>query len=178
MPRRPMPNRRANPAARMMMLRQWHTYIGAFIAPSVIFFALTGALQLFHLHEAHDGYTPPALIEKLGAVHKDQEFRAKPHRGPGHRGRPAPAPGGDADASGADEKAGGGDRAPAARPAAADAAQIRTWALKWVFLVVALGLVVSTVLGLWMAFTTGKRKAVILVVVIVGAALPVLLLAL
>ena len=66
----------------------------------------------------------------------------------------------------------------AGRPRSPDAAQIRTWALKWVFVVVALGLVVSTLIGLWMAFTTGKRKGVILIVLLVGAALPVLLLAL
>ncbi len=156
----------------MMTLRQWHTYIGAFIAPSVIFFALTGAIQLFSLHEAHDGYKPPALIEKLAAVHKDQVFRAKEHRA-GGRAHAAPAP---ADSDDADHHDAGHAGAKAAR--APDAAQIRTWILKWVFVVVAIGLVASTVLGLWMAFTTGKRKGVILVVLLVGAALPVLLLAL
>jgi len=53
-------------------LRQWHSYIGLFIAPSVIFFSLTGALQLFSLHEAHGTYQPPAILEKLASVHKDQ----------------------------------------------------------------------------------------------------------
>ena len=65
-----------------------------------------------------------------------------------------------------------GSRSPAAaeKAKAPDAAQIRTWALKWVFVLVALGLVVSTLLGLWMAFTTGRRKGVILMLVLVGAA--------
>lgn len=170
MPRRPLSSRRSNPAARMMTLRQWHTYIGAFIAPTVLFFALTGALQLFSLHEAHDGYKPPVLIEKLASVHKDQVFRAKEHHdgGPEHAG-PKPADDGDSDHH---------DHADAKTAKAADAAQIRTWALKWVFVLVALGLVVSTLIGLWMAFTTGKRKGVILLVVLIGAALPVLLLVL
>ena len=142
----------------MMTLRQWHTYIGAFIAPSVLFFALTGAIQLFSLHEAHDGYKPPLLIEKLAAVHKDQVFAVKEHHGADDHRHAAPA------------------EAPKAKTP--DAAQIRTWALKWVFVIIALGLVVSTLLGLWMAFTTGKRKVVILLVILVGAALPVLLLSL
>ena len=30
--------------------RQWHLYLGTFFAPSILFFALTGALQLFGLH--------------------------------------------------------------------------------------------------------------------------------
>ena len=155
----------------MMALRQWHTYIGAFIAPSVLFFALTGAIQLFSLHEAHDGYKPPLLIEKLAAVHKDQVFKVKErHERPPHAGPKAGEDGDD------DHRA----VAPAGsqKPKAPDAAQIRTWALKWVFVAVALGLIASTLLGLWMAFTTGKRKGAIAVVLLLGAALPVLLLAL
>ena len=48
-----------------LLLRQWHGYLGAFIAPSVIFFALTGALQLFNLHEAHGDYRPAPIVERL-----------------------------------------------------------------------------------------------------------------
>ena len=155
----------------MMTLRQWHTYIGAFIAPSVLFFALTGAIQLFSLHEAHDGYRPPALIEKLASVHKDQVFRAKEdnhdHAATGSD---------DADHHDADHDR--SDHAGPAKTKPADAAQIRVWILKWVFVLVALGLVVSTLIGVWMAFTTGKRKGVILLLLLVGAAAPILLLAL
>lgn len=56
----------------MLIVRKLHTYVGMFIAPSVIFFALSGALQLFHLHEARGSYHPPPLIEMLGSLHKDQ----------------------------------------------------------------------------------------------------------
>ena len=159
----------------MMLLRQWHTYIGAFIAPSVLFFALTGAVQLFSLLEAHDGYKPPVLIEKLAAVHKDQEFRAKEHHGgPPARGADAASDDGDHhDADTAKARPAG-----VQKPKSFDAAQIRTWALKWVFVVVALGLVASTLIGLWMAFIASQRKGVVLVVLLIGAALPVLLLAL
>ena len=51
-----------------------------FIAPSVLFFAFTGSLQLFSLHEAHGSYQPPALIAALGTVHKDQRFGEVPKR--------------------------------------------------------------------------------------------------
>ena len=168
MPRSPLSSRRANPATRMMAVRQWHTYIGAFIAPSVLFFALTGAIQLFSFHEAHDGYKPPVLIEKLASVHKDQVFRAKEHHA-----HAAPKSADDGDGDKPDPA-----RADAPKAKAFSSAQIRTWTLKWVFVLVALGLIVSTLLGLWMAFTTGKRKGVILLLLLVGAALPVLLLAL
>src|SRR5271156_5756759 len=62
-----------------MLIRQLHAYIGLFIAPSVLFFALTGALQLFDLHEAHGDYRPFALIEKLSSVHKGQVFAFGDH---------------------------------------------------------------------------------------------------
>jgi hypothetical protein len=137
----------------MMTVRQVHTYIGAFIAPSVLFFAFTGSLQLFSLHEAHGAYTPPAIIQALGRVHKDQVLKESPE--PASEG---------ADAH--DDH----DHHAAAAP---------TWpvvALKWVFLAVAIGLITSTLLGLWLAFTFGRRKAVVLALFVAGAALPVLLL--
>src|SRR5580692_6144840 len=117
----------------MIQLRLWHAYIGFFIAPSVLFFALTGSLQLFSLHEAHGHYQPPALIEKLSAVHKDQVFAAGHH----HDDGPPPAvaaapPGGHADADHDD-----------------DAPRLGTVLLKWFFLAVALGLAGSTCVGVW-----------------------------
>lgn len=163
MPRRPLSTNRSNPAARMMTLRTWHSYIGAFIAPSVLFFALTGAVQLFNLHEAHDGYTPPALIAKLSAVHKDQEFKLDEHHD--HASAPKTAVAHE-DSDHADAKT------------APSEAQIRIWILKWVFVLVALGLFTSTLIGLWMALTVGRRRWVTVVLFLLGAAVPVLLVAL
>jgi hypothetical protein len=56
-----------------------HSYIGLFTAPNVLFFALTGAAQIFNLHEAHGSYRPPGIVEKLGSVHKDQVFAFGDH---------------------------------------------------------------------------------------------------
>jgi hypothetical protein len=58
----------------MTNIRRRHSYIGLFIAPSVLFLALTGAAQIFNLHEAHRSYRPPAILDKLSSVHKDQVF--------------------------------------------------------------------------------------------------------
>ena len=68
----------------MALIRNIHSYVGLFIAPSVLFFTITGGLQLFKLHEAHGDYTPAPLVEKLGMLHKDQKFEMR-------RKRPAPA---------------------------------------------------------------------------------------
>lgn len=133
-----------------LLLRQIHLYMGVAIAPSVLFFALTGMLQLFTLHEAHGDYRPIPVIEKLGMLHKDQVFALKPSRPapaarPGAVKRPEPGP----------------------KPA--------VLALKVFFLAVAGGLVVSTLLGVWMALTQSRRKGAVAAVLVAGAVVPALL---
>ena len=140
----------------MASLRVWHSYLSVFIAPSVIFFALTGALQIFNLHEAHDGYQPPALLEKLARVHKDQVFEQEERHEP-----PPPAAAGDAPPPPREEEAGPG---------------LLTYALKWFFLLVALVLTTSTALGLWIALTHITRKRVSALLLGGGCLVPLLLL--
>jgi hypothetical protein len=137
-------------------LRLWHAYLGLFIAPSVLFFALTGALQIFNLHEAHGSYRPAALFEKLSAVHKDQVFE-EPHDHP----PPAPA------AAGAQEHPQGDDD---------DRISGATLALKWFFLAVAVCLAVSTLIGMWMGTTQIRRKGTAWVLITAGTLLPLCLL--
>lgn len=153
------------PAPTVMLVRQFHTYLSAFVAPSILFLAATGALQLFSLHESHGGYHPPALIEKLGSLHKDQRFALKPTRPDSARRTPvvrsegdwiAPSPEAAADSSGR--------------------AAFQVQALKWVFLAAAVTLIVSTLLGLWMGMTQSRRKVVVFVLFVLGAAAPVAIL--
>jgi hypothetical protein len=138
----------------MMSLRQLHSY-----APTVLFLAVTGALQVFSLHEAHGAYRPPELIARLSRIHKDQVVSPPPARAPqagAHRDR--------------------GPRAEGPHPVHATPWAVT--ALKWLFLAVAAGLATSTLIGLWMAFTTARRRGVLLALFALGAALPVVLLAL
>src|SRR5579863_2905624 len=67
----------------MVTLRLWHSYLGVLIAPSVLFFSLTGAVQLFSLHEDHGGYHAPVLLERLASLHKDQVLKVHEHHSPG-----------------------------------------------------------------------------------------------
>jgi hypothetical protein len=152
-----------NPAALLMSLRQLHSYVGAFIAPSLLFFAVTGALQVFNLHEAHGDYRPPELVVRLSRVHKDQVFSLPRARAPQAAAHPDPShdPGPRAEAP----------HMPHAPPWSA-------LALKWLFLAVAAGLTLSTLMGLWIAFATARRKGVILALFALGAALPIALVAL
>lgn len=84
----------------MRRLRQIHNWLGAFFAPAILFFALSGALQTFNLHENKGGgpYKPPAWIVVMAKLHKDQTL---PHPRP-----PRPAPVANASAGGEDREKG------------------------------------------------------------------------
>jgi hypothetical protein len=144
----------------MTSIRLWHSYIGLFIAPSVLFFALTGATQLFNLHEAHGNYQPPAIVEKLSSVHKDQVFAFGDHHA-------KPAPEADAD------KALGGTAPRAGTEDDGDKPEVSTLMLKGFFLVVALCLALSTALGLWMGLTQTRRQRISWLLVVAGTLIPV-----
>ncbi len=140
-----------------LLLRQWHGYLGAFIAPSVIFFALTGSLQLFNLHEAHGGYYPAEIVERLGRLHKDQVFALDHHH---------PPPPAETQTTPAPSQPKPDDDQPA----------VSTYLLKWFFLVVALGLVVSTAFGIWIALTKPRGRTATIALLAAGCAIPALLL--
>jgi hypothetical protein len=140
----------------MSSIRLWHNYIGILIAPSVLFFALTGALQIFNLHEAHGRYEPPALIEKMSSVHKDQVFEQKQHEAHEEAGSPPPNT-----ANHEDDQSQG--------------PSLGTMLLKWFFLFVALALTTSTGLGLWIGLTHPQRKRTARWLLLAGVVLPLAL---
>lgn len=143
--------RRPVPVARLIW--DWHAWIGALIAPSVLFFATTGVLQIWSLHEAHAGYAPPALVERLGVLHKDQRLAVKHHA-------PPPA---------------ARTHEPAAPAHAPDQPKPATLLLKAFFTAIAVGLVVSTLAGTWMALSQGRQRRTLGVLMLIGAVTPVVL---
>ena len=144
-------------------IRQWHSYVGLFIAPSVLFFALTGALQLFSLHESHGDYRPAAFVEKLSSVHKDQVFALGDHHPPGPPERAAAqSAGGMGQPGGAGPRDGDGDKG-----------GVATLMLKIYFMVIAVGLSLSSVLGLWMGLTQMRRARTAWLLVMAGTLIPV-----
>jgi len=149
---------RVNPALRLALIRRIHSWLGLFIAPSVVFFALTGAYQLYGLHETQPGYQPAPLFEKLGRVHMKQVFEAKPKRA----------------AEPAKPEAAG----PAAPAQAEKKTRVSVAILRAIFLIVAIGLATSTILGVWMAQAYGRDKRTGWILLTAGAVLPILLLAL
>lgn len=151
------------------LIRKWHNYLGLFIAPSVLFFSLTGALQLFSLHESHGDYHPPPLLEKLASVHKDQVFRADDHHGPrgpeALTGQPS-----------SDLKSPEGAASRGAPPAEHEPESATTLLLKSFFLLVALSLASSTILGLWMGLRHARSRKTAWSLAIAGSLIPLVLL--
>jgi len=134
----------------LIAVRQWHGYISMFVAPSLIFFAATGALQTFRIP---DNKEAPVLLQKLARLHKDDVFAVKPPRPPRRpeAGRPA-------------------------QPVEKPAAKVSTEVLKWFFTAVSVGVVVTTLLGVWMGLTQSRRKLLLLALLAAGTAAPVLIL--
>jgi hypothetical protein len=144
----------------LKFVRNTHLYLGIFLAPALLFFAFTGALQTFSLHETTQGssYKPPAWIVTLGQIHKKQTSVV-----PGRKVKP------DAAAAGAK-----GDRAPAGEGAQAKAKSHLP--LKIFFLLVAFGLFTSTLSGIYMAYRFTRNKWVVTGLLVGGVVVPLFLL--
>jgi hypothetical protein len=135
----------------------------------VTFYALSGALQIFDLHQSHDGYTPPPLMTALGRLHKQQVFSSRVPRQ-----LPSPLESG-AVRNNAVGVTGRGE--PQGRPKGR-APSAATLLLKWLFFFEGLGLAATTALGTWIGLTQTKRRRTLLALLVLGTMLPLLLIAL
>jgi hypothetical protein len=152
-------------------LRLIHLYIGVFIAPALLFFAFTGALQTFSLHETTRGssYKPPAWAVMLGQIHKKQT--------PIVPARKLPPPDKQADKA-AQEKAQTSPNPPIEAPKPTGEAAPKSHnplPLKYFFLLVSIGLFVSTLSGLYMSYKYIRNRRLITVILLAGIIIPVLL---
>ncbi|MYN18426.1 hypothetical protein GTP81_16875 [Rugamonas sp. FT107W] len=138
----------------MPTLRQLHRYLGVFFTPAIVFFALSGALQAFDLHKgAHRG-DPPTYpwIAAMAALHKDQEMYEPPKPK-----APVAAP------------------APAAAAKAAAPEEHVNMPLKLFVVALAVGLCLSSLAGLYIAFTNPRSRRSAGFALAGGMALPALL---
>jgi hypothetical protein len=159
--------------ATLKFLRKAHLYIGVFIAPALIFFAFTGALQTFGLHETSQGssYKPPAWLVALAQLHKKQttvvpvrKLKTPPPE------RPA------ADAHKSDKSAAATNLAQGPKVEDAPAPALKSHLpMKIFFLLVSVGLFASTLTGVYMAYKYSRGKFVITSLLLAGIVVPVLL---
>ena len=150
-------------------IRLLHLYLGVFIAPSLLFFAFTGALQTFSLHETTRGsrYKPPAWIVTLAQLHKKQT--------PVVPARKLPPPDKPAADKASPELA---PQQPNSSPHPADAPAPKSHnplPLKIFFLLVAIGLFTSTLTGLYMSYRYLRNRPLITAILLAGILIPVLL---
>lgn len=150
-------------------MRQLHLYLGVFSAPAILFFAFTGVLQTFSLHEnARDGsYQAPAWIKVLAQIHKKQTYQV-PIR------KPMPLAGVPLVTKAAHPKAAN------AQPVAPSAqsprpAQHNPLPLRIFFLVVGISLALSTFTGLWMSWKYRRSRALLYGLFVAGVIVPIVL---
>ena len=157
----------------LKLVRQIHLYVGVFIAPALLFFAFTGGLQVFSLHETTKGsdYKPPAWLVTLAQVHKKQITFV-----PAHKPRLM-----DADnqkpvaASSVPNPVANAVASVQAVPEARRMSERNPLPLKIFFAFVALGLFVSTLIGIYMAYRYSRKPALLSMLLLAGVALPIML---
>jgi len=166
----------------LKILRQIHLYIGIFISPMLLFFALTGAMQTFSLHETGRGsdYKPPMWIVTLAQLHKNQNVIVKPKK-PAPPAAAAAARPDKTDKPKPDAAVAGGPRAAVAVPAQPPAPPTPPkpkshLPMKIFFLLVALGLFTSTLTGIYMAYRFGRSKLLVTGLLLAGVVVPLVLL--
>ena len=143
----------------MRPIRQFHLYVGTLFAPAIIFFALSGVVQVVGLHEARGGAQPAAWIATMARVHKDQTLTAPKHAHDDH----------DVDHA--------ADKPPKA--AAHDKSEAKPaphYGFKAFVLLMALGMITSAGLGIAIALRNRATRKIALILLAIGTVLPILLL--
>lgn len=139
----------------MKNLRLLHRWMGLFFSPAILFFSFSGALQTFNLHDTNrsTGYVPPTWVVEMAQIHKKQTMslpkaKSKPTQ-------PDPAP---------------GDPAIRNKPAQPVESSLP---LKCFVLAMSIGLIATTLLGIYMAFRFGGDQRIIWAMLAGGTVLPI-----
>jgi hypothetical protein len=155
-------------AKTLKFIRLVHNAVGLLFAPTILFFAITGGLQMFGLHETSRGssYIPPAVLMHLAQLHKKGTLYLPPRRAPA----PASAV---PDGAKTDTPKRDGGKAPQAPPAGPPRNSLP---IRIFFAATALALVTSTCTGIFMAWKYARRKSPVLLLLAAGILLPIVLL--
>ena len=151
----------------LRLIRTIHLYLGVFTAPMLVFFAVTGGLQTFSLHETTRGssYIPPVWLVTAAQLHKKQTIVVPPGK---LRLAPAQATSRAESKSTASRAARGADDASKSRR--------NLLPMKVFFALIALGLFSSVLSGLYMAWRFSRRPDWFVAVLASGVAVPLALL--
>ena len=152
-------------ASSLKSVRLIHRYIGLFFAPTILFFAITGGLQMFGLHETARGssYMPPNVLVHLSQLHKKGTLYLPPRKivpadsAKGNGGKPD------------------SPKLEPSKPTQAPPAP-NSLPMKIFFAATALALTVSTGTGIMMGWKYAPRKSIVLLTLAAGVLVPAILL--
>lgn len=172
-----------------------HLYLGVFTAPALLFFAFTGALQTFSLHETTRGssYKPPAWAVTLGQIHKKQTpvvpvRRSPPVTTPDAQLRHSEVGGQGAEVRDETFKSGpdraksekGGERGPGPgielNSQQSMGKKHHPLPLKIFFLIVSISLFLSTLTGIYMSYKYMRNRKIVTALLALGTVIPLALL--
>ncbi len=161
----------------LKLSRTVHLYLGVFMVPALLFFAITGGLQTFSLHETTRGssYTPPAWLATLALLHKKQTTVAPPRRA---RPPEAATPSGVSAAVAGSALPSDSAALPSSGPSDRDSGPRKKNLLpmKIFFALVSISLCLSTLTGLYMAYRYSRRPLLVSGILLAGVVVPSLLL--
>jgi hypothetical protein len=148
-------------AKSLKTIRLVHRYLGLFFAPTILFFAITGGLQMFGLHETERGssYVPPNFLIHLAQLHKKGTLYIPTRKeAPFNSSKP-------------DGKQLDGPKPEPPKPLPVQRPP-NSLPMKLFFGATALALVLSTCTGLIMTWKYARRKSSVLLTLAAGVAIP------
>jgi len=151
-------------AGSLKSIRLMHRYLGLFFAPTILFFAITGGLQMFGLHETARGsaYVPPNILVHLSQMHKKGTLYLPPRKvAPPNSAKP-------------DEAKLDGPKLETPKPTQAPPPP-NSLPMKIFFAATALALAVSTCTGLIMSWKYARLKSIVLLTLAAGVVIPAIL---
>jgi len=135
-----------------ILIRKIHKYSGLFFAPAILFFCVTGLIQTYNLHKVRPDQTPPDLVLRVAALHKDQttEIRRKAPPRPAMAAKPREPK--------EEAKSGTGQAL-----------------LKLFVALTSVSLAGTTLIGVYLAFQARRERALVGLVLGLGLVVPVVL---
>jgi len=145
----------------MKHIRQLHFMLSLFFAPTFLFFTFTGALQTFSLHENKEpGSNHPEWIAMLAEIHKNQRLPQMKKGTSVVIQEPQPS----------------AAVPPQQKPIESPLRRKPSFSLKLFVLLMAIGLSLTSFLGIYMAFKYNRDRRIIMGLLIAGTTLPILFL--
>ena len=177
----------------MKSIRRIHAWLGVLFAPSILLFSLSGIFQIAGCHEGEGSDEPASWIVRIAQIHMHQTASLPRKRAPRPTAPASSASTTTAPATTAPATSGsGGSSVIATAPAATTTAPIgapagpspeargsgskpTTGPLKVFFVLMSLGLIASTFLGLYIAFTSKRDRGLHVGLLVAGFVIPIVM---